>query len=294
MQGKTDVKQPLFCIMPTRQTIPFVFDSPHSGTVYPEDFDHCCDRYLLQQTADSYVDELFSGAPAAGAPLLAAHFPRCYVDVNRAETDIDLELLPEGWEGEVLPTMRSHLGVGLIHRLCRPNLTTKIYDRRLTAEELRNRIDNYYHPYHDQLGALIDATHAQFGVSWHINCHSMPSTNAVPDSQGKQERPDFVLGNRDDGTCGPDFVRFVQEVLRDMNYSVAVNKPYKGAELVERHSDPGKGRSSLQIEINRRLYMNEDTLQKHGGYYSLKDDLDTLIARLADYGCSYLTGLAAD
>ena len=95
MQGETDIKQPLFCIMPTRQTIPFVFDSPHSGTVYPEDFDHCCDRYLLQQTADSYVDELFSGAPAAGAPLLAAHFPRCYVDVNRAETDIDLELLPE-------------------------------------------------------------------------------------------------------------------------------------------------------------------------------------------------------
>lgn len=277
------------------QPIPLVFDSPHSGHDYPDDFDYACDFDILEKAEDKFVDDLFASAPAHGAPLLCACFPRSYIDVNRCEKDIDHELLEDIWPEESAPTPRSEAGIGLIRRLVRPGLP--VYDRTLKSGEIRHRIDTYYRPYHDTLQSLIDDAHMTYGQVWHINCHSMPSHSSFVSSLRRANpfsMPDFVLGDRDGTTCDPQFTRTIRDFLKKQGYSVTINDPYKGVELVQRYSVPANGRHSLQIEINKSLYMNEETCRPHKGYDRFKQDINALIGFLADYAQSRLIPLAAD
>lgn len=276
------------------QSLPLVFDSPHSGTDYPEDFQFSCDFSQLQKAEDKYVDELFAGAVAAGASFLCAGFPRSYIDVNRAETDIDTELLAESWPEDIEPTTRSHAGIGLIRRLVRPGLP--VYDRALTNAEVQARIETYYRPYHAALEQLIEDTHYRFGRVYHINCHSMPMP-ALAQNFGFLPAfapADFVLGDRDGTTCDPAFTRAVRDFLKSKGYKVAINDPYKGVELVRRYSSPATGRHSLQIEVGRWLYMDEDTCRKSRGFIRTQKTIADLIAFIADYVSAQALPLAAD
>ncbi len=277
--------------------LPLVFDSPHSGTAYPEDFNHICNMSDLERAEDKHVDDLFSAAPDHGACLLSALFPRSYLDVNRAHDDIDPELLSENWpfDPAINPTNRSHAGIGLIRRLVKPG--EPVYDRQLSPIEIKSRIDTYYHPYHDTLKKLIEGAHYNFGQVWHINCHSMPSSNHSQGSLGRINpiiTPDFVLGNRDGTTCDIGFTHYLRDKIKAMGYKVSINDPYKGVELVERYSSPATGRHSIQIEICRSLYLNEDTYEKSKNYENLKADITKLISSCANYVQSNLTSMAAD
>jgi N-formylglutamate amidohydrolase len=158
-----------------------------------------------------------------------------------------------------------------------------MYGRKLTCAEVRARIDNYWRPYHALLDTAMDTTHAKFGGVWHVNCHSMPAVgDALSDDPGR-ERADFVLGDRDGTTCEAAFTDLVARTVRDMGYGVAINDPYKGVEIVRKHGRPGEGRHSLQIEIKRTLYMDEDTLVPNAGYAKLERDLGQLARTLAEY-----------
>jgi N-formylglutamate amidohydrolase len=158
-----------------------------------------------------------------------------------------------------------------------------MYARRLAVAEVRGRIDGCWRPYHDALAGVIDARHAAFGAVWHVDCHSMPAVGDTNADDPGRERADVVLGDRDGTTCDPAFTAFVASTLRDKGYSVAINDPYKGVELVRRHGRPGENRHSLQIEVKRTLYMDERTLATHAGFDRLKSDLDSLAASLADF-----------
>lgn len=276
---------------------PVVFDSPHSGALYPHDFGYTCPHTMLRQTEDSYVDDLFASAPRYGAPLLCALFPRSYIDVNRAVDDIDPELLDGDWPGVSNPSPRSQMGVGLVRRLCKPGVP--MYDRRLSIAEFRRRIDKFYLPYHACLQDLVDTAHGRFGKSWHVNCHSMPSAGYSTTYDGRPgyritERADFVLGDRDGTTCDGNFTHALRDFLKGLGYEVRLNTPYKGVELVRRHGQPKAGRHSIQIEINRRLYMNERTLEKSRNYARLKADLDKMAEFICDYARHQLSDMAAD
>jgi N-formylglutamate deformylase len=107
------------------------------------------------------------------------------------------------------------------------------------------------------LAAELDALHRTFGAVWHINCHSMPAVGDANADDAGRPRKDFVLGDRDGTTCEPEFTALVAENVAAMGYSVAINDPYKGVEIVRRYGRPGERRHSLQIELNRRLYMDE-------------------------------------
>ena len=262
---------------PLGERLPLVLDSPHSGSVYPQDFGYVCPTPLLRQAEDTYVDELVSAAPEVGAVLLMALFPRTYIDVNRAPDDIEPELLDGPWPWRLSPSEKSAAGMGLIRRLCRPGVP--MYDGRLTVAQVMERIDRFYRPYHEELSGAIQALHGRFGRVYHLNCHSMPSV-AVADRGGPV---DFVLGDRDGTTCDPAFTAFVADVLRSLGYRVRLNDPYKGVELVRRYSDPRRGINSLQIEINRALYMDEQTLRRSAGFEGLRADLTTLLRRLAAF-----------
>ncbi|HEV7371964.1 N-formylglutamate amidohydrolase [Arenibaculum sp.] len=261
---------------PAGDRLPLVFDSPHSGVLYPADFGFVCPFSLLRQAEDTYVDELFAAVPEKGGTLLAALFPRSYVDVNRALDDIEPELIDGVWPWPLRPSEKSIAGMGLIRRLCRPGVP--MYDGPLSVAHVAERIERYYRPYHEQLARLLDDLHRSHGRVFHVNCHSMP-TLGVP---GGPDAVDFVLGDRDGTTCGPDFTRLVADVLRGMGYRVRINDPYKGVELVRRYSNPARGIHSLQLEIHRGLYMNEDTLERNAGFEALRADLGVLIDTIAD------------
>ena len=280
------------CRGPEADRVPVVYDSPHSGSEYPRDFGYCCPFSQLRQAEDAHVDALFASAPAAGATLITAQFPRSYIDVNRAIEDVDPQLLDQPWPGPISVSDKTRVGMGLIRRVCKPGVP--MYDRRLSVAEVKYRIDRYYRPYYEAVASAFDEAHTQFGAVWHVNCHSMPSSSGPHTPASSWERADFVLGDRDGTTCALAFRRMIQGTLERMGYDVRVNDPYKGVELVRRFGHPRKDWHSIQIEVNRRLYMNEDTLERSGNFARLKRDIDSLVAAISAYARDQLTAAAAD
>ena len=185
-------------------------------------------------------------------------------------------LLADPWPDPVAPSRKTEQGIGLIWRIARGGVP--MYDRRLSTAEVRRRIEGCYLPYHAALAAEIDALHREFGAVWHINAHSMPAVGDANADDPGRERADIVLGDRDGTTCEPAFTELVAGTMRGMGYSVAVNDPYKGVEIVRRHGQPAANRHSLQIELKRTLYMDETTLEPNAGYDRLERDIAALIA----------------
>jgi len=266
---------------PTGASLPLVLDSPHSGTSYPADFDHLPPRAIVRRAEDTHVETLFGAAPDAGATLVEALFPRAYIDPNRHPSDMDPAVLEEPWPGPVAHSRKAELGIGLVWRLAQGGVP--MYARPLSVADVERRIALYYEPYHAAVAAALDERHRRFGAVWHLNCHSMPAVGDVMSDDPGRERAEFVLGDRDGTTCEPEFTAFVAATLSAMGYEVAINDPYKGVELVRKHGRPAERRHSLQIEINRRLYMDEVSLARTAGFGALQADLVRLIEALADY-----------
>jgi len=268
---------------PQTEEVPLVFDSPHSGSDYPEDFRFCCPLDLLRTAEDSYVDELYAAAPEAGATLIGALFPRSYVDPNRASDDLDPALFDAPWPQPLSPSHRTRSGLGLVRRVARPGIP--IYDRRLTVAEVVERIERCHTPYHRVLDETCDRLHRKFGTVWHINCHSMPSQRS-----GKKggHCADFVLGDRDGTTCAPELTDFVARVLRGCGYTVRINEIYKGVEIVKRQGRPAVRRHSLQIEVDRALYMDQKTLARTADFARLRADVTRLIEALKSFATERL------
>jgi N-formylglutamate deformylase len=262
-----------------------VLDSPHSGQDFPADFGAIVTEAELRESEDCYVEELYAAAHELGVPLLAATFPRTYLDPNRNAGDIDLELiegrLPLDWPWQYRPSGKARIGKSLIWRTLEDG--RPIYGRKLAAEAVRRRIDRVHAPYHRSLQELLEGAFRKHGRVYHINCHSMRSVAGKQSEDGAGSvRPDFVIGDRDGTTCEPRFTELVHETLAGMGYRVTVNDPYKGVELIRAYSDPKAGRHSLQIEINKRLYMDERTLQKNAGFSALQKNLGELLRVLID------------
>ena len=260
-----------------------VLDSPHSGTVYPAEFSISCDALALRRAEDTHVEKLYAFAPGLGVHWVEAHFPRSYLDANRNTTEIDESLLDAPWPGLIETDAKAmskvRLGKGLIWRTTDDGLP--LYKRQLSVEEVQARIANCWQPYHAAVAASIDAAHAMYGYSIHINCHSMPAiaSSSATDFPG-EAHADFVVGDRDGTTAHPALSGMVRAFLENLGYSVAYNHPYKGVELVRRYSNPAAQRHSIQLEINRKLYMNEDTLALTSGFVPLKMHLQSLVEML--------------
>ncbi len=259
--------------------LPLVLDSPHSGFGMPADFGSVRTAAELRDGEDCFIDELWLPTTARAVPLLAAQFARTYLDPNRHAGDIDLELLDGPWPGPWVPSGKARLGKALVWRTLddgRP-----IYDRRLSAAEVQRRIERYHRPYHDALRGLLDSAYNRFGCVLHINCHSMnPVSGVMSDVGAGVPRADIVLGDRDGSSCAPALTNFVRDFFVRAGYKVAVNDPFKGVELVRAYSSPAAGRHSLQIEINKRLYMDCRTLQKTAGFAKLQRQLLQLVDAL--------------
>lgn len=267
---------------PSSSASPLVLDSPHSGHQFPADFGSVLSVARLRSAEDVLVDQLYASAGRHGAPLLAANFPRSYIDPNRAAGDIDLDLLDAPWPHHFEPSGKARLGKALIWRTLDDG--TPIYDARLSVATVQHRITHYLQPYQAALKTLLDAAHAEHGVVYHINCHSMdPVGSAMGEGGQGVARADVVLGDRDGSTCEPAFVALVEAHLRAKGYTVARNDPYKGVALIARIGQPALNRHSLQIEIRRPIYMDEQTRERSADFGTVQRDITELLQAMAGY-----------
>ncbi len=240
-------------------TTSLVLDSPHSGTAYPADFLYACDLARLRSAEDTHVEKLYDFAAGLGVHWVEAHFPRSYLDANRNTTEVDVSMLDAPWPGALDTDPRTlskvRLGKGLIWRTTDDGVP--IYARALAVAEVQARIEQCWKPYHAAVAQAIDAAHARHGYSIHLNCHSMEAIASSHSTEFPGEaHADFVVGDRDGSTASPALSQLVCAHLSALGYDVAYNHPYKGVELVRRYGRPAEQRHSLQLEINRKLYMN--------------------------------------
>ncbi len=272
-------------VRPRRMTAPIVFNSAHSGRNYPERFLRMTrlDELSIRQSEDAYVDELFGRAPHLGTPLLRAHFPRAYLDVNREPWELDPQMFSEPLSDRFNTTSpRVAAGLGTIARVVAEN--KPIYRDRLTLEDARMRIEGIYIPYHATLQRLLTDASQSFGVAVLIDCHSMPRISR----SGDRLAPDIVLGDRYGTTCGTGLIDLCEMVFAGAGLRVARNRPYAGGFIARTYGRPQHGIHALQVEISRHLYMNEVTLEKNEGFNAIRQLLERLTLTLIGYDLTLL------
>jgi len=283
--------QPAFeTIRPRRLVAPVVFNSAHSGRVYPERFLAMTrlDHLSIRQSEDAWVDELFARAPHLGAPMLRAHFPRAYLDVNREPWELDPTMFVEPLSDRFNTTSpRVAAGLGTLARVVAEN--KPIYRERLTLDDARMRIEGIYHPYHAALQNLLSEAMSAFGVALLIDCHSMPRISRSGDRLG----PDIVLGDRYGTTCAPMLVDLVETIFTSAGLRVARNRPYAGGFATRTYGRPQHGVHALQIEISRHLYMNEATLNKNENFEATRLLVERLIFAMIGLDVMTLVGSPA-
>ena len=281
MAGSLEESNHFEVFEPAAHRIPFVFNSPHSGRCYTREFmaQSRLDPLAIRRSEDHYVEELFGAAVSLGAPMLIAHFPRAYLDVNREPYELD----PRMFVGE-LPahvnrnSVRVAGGLGTIPRIVAENV--EIYRGRLPADEALERIETIYKPYHACLRKLIARTHVCFGQAILIDCHSMPGNIRLP---GSHDKPDIVIGDRYGTSASSRLSRAASDILTDLGFSTVRNKPYAGGFITEHYGRPARGLHAIQIEVNRGLYVDETTLQKRREFPLIAELLGQFMARLADF-----------
>ena len=264
---------------PAVHTLPFVFNTGHSGAVYPADFIAASrlDALTLRRSEDAHVDRLFASVVALGAPLLRANFPRAFLDVNREPFELD----PRMFDGRLPPfantrSMRVAGGLGTVPRVVADG--QEIYAKRLPVGEATARIEALYKPYHQALRGLIQRTARSHGHCVLIDCHSMPSSSLGRDAEIKA---DMVLGDRYGTACAPGLIEAFEATFRAQGFRVVRNKPYAGGFITEHYGEPNLGRHALQIEVNRALYMDEASLAVTPDFPGLVKVLSTVIATVA-------------
>src|ERR1700735_1861154 len=270
---------PFEAIEPAECRGPVLFNSPHSGRIYPRAFllTSRLDLATLRRSEDSFVDDLIAGIAARGHPIMKAHFPRCYVDVNREPYELD----PRMFDGR-LPSfantrsMRVAGGLGTVARVVGD--AQEIYDQRIAVGEALRRIEALYKPYHRALRRLINKAHQAFGTVVVVDCHSMPSIGV---SRDEPRRPDVVIGDRYGTSCAALLPDMVEETMRALGYSVGRNKPYAGGFITEHYGNPASGLHTIQLELNRAIYMDERRRERGPRFAQVAADFAALADALA-------------
>ncbi|HWM45864.1 MAG TPA: N-formylglutamate amidohydrolase [Xanthobacteraceae bacterium] len=279
-EQRDELEKPFEILEPPHLLSAVVFNSPHSGNIYPRAFlaRAQLDIATLRRSEDTFVDELFADVVPGGFPLMRAHFPRCYVDVNREPYELD----PRMFEGR-LPSfantrsMRVAGGLGTVARVVGD--AQEIYDQRIPVDDALRRIEGLYKPYHRALRRLITRVHRQFKAAVLVDCHSMPSTAG---SRDERPRADFVIGDRYGTSCVPAVADTIESVLIELGYSVSRNKPYAGGFITEHYGDPPAGLHSIQLEINRALYMDERRYERSPNFGRVAQHMLLLAQRLGE------------
>lgn len=243
-------RMPYRISFPRDTSTPFVFALPHSGRFYPDSLQACTPLTLteLRRSEDAYVDLLFDAARFA-APMIMARFPRAFVDANRSISELDPDMFDGQLDMQLQNTPHISAGLGVIPKIIREGVN--IYRHKLLPLEAHERIERLYHPYHVALSALVMQTHSQHPHAVVVDCHSMPSGPHLAD---------IVIGNRHGQSAPERLVRLFETSFAAEGFSVSRNQPYAGGYTTALYGQPDEGINAIQIEVNRGLYLTEDTV----------------------------------
>ncbi|HZR75287.1 N-formylglutamate amidohydrolase [Bradyrhizobium sp.] len=274
-----ELQSPFEIVEPAAWRAPIIFNSPHSGSVYPDEFLKISriDLAGLRRSEDSFMDELIAGLSGLGFPTVSVNFPRSYVDVNREPYELD----PRMFSGR-LPSfantrsMRVAGGLGTIPRVVGDG--QEIYSERIAVDDALGRIETLYKPYHRALRRLINKAHRAFGTVILVDCHSMPSVGV---SREEPRRPDVVIGDRYGTSCAPILADKVEDAMARLGYSVGRNKPYAGGFITEHYGNPASGLHTIQLELNRAVYMDERRRSRGERFTQVTHDFTVLAEVLA-------------
>ncbi len=277
--------------MPAERTSCVVFASPHSGRTYPESLlkRTVLSRNVIRSSEDAYVDQLFSSAAEFGAPLLAAAMSRAYLDLNRNSDELDPALIQGARRHGHNPRVTS--GLGVIPRVVANGRA--IYSGKLTMDEARLRIDTYWRPYHARLKSLLAESHQNFGQAILIDCHSMPHEAVAMAGGARSGQPEIVLGDRFGAAASGVIVDQIETAFAEAGLNVVRNTPFAGAYVTQTYGRPSRHQHAVQIEIDRSLYMDEETIQPNGNFEALRDVLRQVTAQIVGIGSDPMS-LAAE
>ncbi|MDP3761221.1 MAG: N-formylglutamate amidohydrolase [Ramlibacter sp.] len=264
---------------PTADPVPLVVDVSRSGREYPQEFRSPLPFSVLHENVSMHLEKLWGGAPDVGGTMLYCCFPNTWIDVNRSLQDMDPGAVQDGWPAPLKPTNRTLKGLGLIKT--RSRYGELLQERPLLRAEVETRLRDYYEPYHAELLRIIEATHARFGRVRHMSVHCMPPVGGPADDDAGARRPDFCLGNLDGVTCSADLTGALRDWIGEMGYTVTVNEPFRGNETIRRHGNPQAGVESIQVELNKKLFVDNSTFRPTEGLEPLQHDLVTLMHRFA-------------
>ena len=266
--------------LPLKVTNPVVFSSPHSGRNYPKDFvrNSILSKTQLRSSEDAFVEELFGGVIAFGSPLLAASAPRAYVDVNRGGDELDPSII-EGAKA-VYNNPRISSGLGVIPRVVSDR--RQIQSGKMSMEEAMKRLETCYAPYHKILTELLAHAKMKFGMAILLDCHSMPNDALQNAMAPGGARPDIILGNRFGASTRQDVFDVVETALKEVGFAVGRNTPFAGGYITQKYGVPAKNQHTVQIEINRSLYMNEKRIRKNRDFENVQTAIRTASRMICD------------
>jgi N-formylglutamate amidohydrolase len=276
---------PYFEILaPAQWVVPAIFNSPHSGSLIPENFLQCSklSAAVLRKSEDCFVDELFSGCQSLGAPMLRALVSRAYIDLNREPYELDARMFMEDLPGYMNPgSPRVASGLGTIPRVVAEG--EEIYRGKIHLPEALNRIEKVYRPYHRALTALLNECYNVTGFVLLVDCHSMPSSAVYNHKSCRETAVDIVLGDRFGAACNSEIANEAENLLGAAGFKVVMNRPYAGGFITETHGAPRHNRHALQIEVNRSIYMDEMRLEKSSAFSQVQSALTRVISGLVSF-----------
>lgn len=265
---------------PAAAPVPLLVDVSRSGREYPPQYRTPLPFTTVHDNVSMYLEDLCAATPSLGGTLLYCCFPNTWIDVNRNELDMDPAVVDGQWPVPLKPTARTLEGLGLIKT--RSRYGEPFQERKLTVPEIEERLDLYYRPYHAELKRIVGALHGRFGVLRQISCHCMSAVGAPTHPDAGKPRADFCVSDLHGKTASREAMELVVETLKSYGYSVSVNDPYVGNELIARHGNPALGVDSIQVEINKKLFIDTQTFRKTPGYAKLKTDLGRLLKTVAE------------
>ncbi len=255
-----------------------ILSCPHAGRIYPAEFiaASIADIADLRGLEDFGVDQLISGALSCGIPCVMNKVTRAYIDVNRPVDALDHLMLSSPPAGEnVKPSRHVRAGYGLLPRLTAAREV--IHRQLLPHDEVESRIALVHQPYHSAVQAALSNAYGKFGRAILIDCHSMPSHD-------QQNRPlaDIILGDLHHTTFDQKIGKMLTRLIENTGFSVAWNSPYAGGYITKNYGCAKSNQQSIQIEINRRLYMNRKYELNEEGVKRVSSLITKLCAALSD------------
>ena len=268
------------CFNMDMPNIPVLLSVPHAGRDYPPELlvNLRVPPAELLRLEDRYADRLIQPAISSGYPAIVAHRARAYIDLNRAETDIDTGMVA-GSDTAKAPVLsaKARGGLGLFPR--RLQMCGELWRSPIARGDAEQRIADVHRPYHQSVAAILSAMRARFGVAILLDVHSMPP---IPIRAHEDVQPQIVIGDRFGRSAASIYTELVVSRAQMQGIKAALNTPYSGDYILQRHGDPGRGIHALQLEVDRSLYLDSDLREPTAGLKTMASFVHSVVSDLAD------------